>query len=542
MPYSLEEIGRRAKERNPELSKFSDAEVGSRLVKRNPNLASLLAQAPEAAPPKSFLRKVGDVFTAGTQKFAETLGSAAAVASGATKRIDEAKMAESESRFNLAKQLRTASPEQAARIKSQLGQGVDVQTATEAIPALMKTNKQVLGEGLMAGLEATSGGLLSAGKTGALSKAVPAVAAKTFGQAVGRGAGRGAIYGGLAGASQGLQQDKSLGGIVASTATGGAFGGVLGGSIGAAGYGLGKLRQTTNKGLEKLPGVASKKSEDIYRKVLKMTPTEQMREKASGKNTPALLKKMGATGTLDEITEVVQNSADEVENTLSSELSAKAKAGTTVSVKEFEKVTKASLDKYKTHLAEYSSIRAKLKSIVDNAQELYGDKIPVDVANDIKRALWKDAFSKTGADIVNDAVYEAGNAMKKLVEDAVPDAPIAAMNKELGGMVVALKQLAKSSTRLQSGKMSSRLGAIIGGVIGLPGGPYGAIGTAALGSQVDKLLLSNVTLRTQIAQLLARMEGQAPQIQKATESQIIQLLERHGIMAAAREAVKNTSP
>lgn len=51
MPYTLEQIGQRAKERNPELGKFSDKDIGDRLVKRNPNLSALVApSAPEQAP------------------------------------------------------------------------------------------------------------------------------------------------------------------------------------------------------------------------------------------------------------------------------------------------------------------------------------------------------------------------------------------------------------------------------------------------------------------------------------------------------------
>ena len=115
------------------------------------------------------------------------------------------------------------------------------------------------------------------------------------------------------------------------------------------------------------------------------------------------------------------------------------------------------------------------------------------------------------------------------------------MNEELGRFVVGSAQLAKSATRQQSGKMSSRLGAIIGGILGIPGGPLAAVGTATIGSQVDRLLLSNPTLRTNIASLMARMEGATPGVQRMLQNQIIQLLERHGIMAAAREMSKEKS-
>lgn len=484
----------------------------------------------EPTPKKSILRRVGDLFTSGTQKFADTLGAAAAVATGVTRKIDEAKMQESESRFNLAKQLRTASPEQAAKIKSQLGQGTNLQTAVETIPALQKTNRQVFGEALATGLEATSGGLLGGGKGFALSKAVPEVAASSLKQAVGRGATTGAIYGGLSGAAQGLQDNKNLSGIVKSTALGGATGGLLGGTFGAAGYGI-----------TKLPKFAGNKAESIYKDVLKMTPTEQAREQAQGKSTPLLLKKLGQKGNLDNIGENVTNLLDEKEEKLSTLLKSRAKQSAAISVDDFEKSTKESLEKYKPHLAEYSSIKNKLDSIIASARENYGNTIGVDVANDIKRALWKDAFNPSGSQVVSDAIYEAGSAMKDLIEKAVPDADIAGMNKELGELIVASKQLSKSSTRKQSGIMRSRLGAIIGGVVGLPGGVVGSMTSAALGSKVDELLLSNVALKTQIASLLTKMEGSTPTMQKMIENQVVQLLKRHGIIDAARKAVQEPS-
>ncbi len=540
MPYTVEQIGARAKERNPELGKFSDKEIGDRLVKRNPNLATLVApKAPEAPveAPKSFGRKVADVFTGSTQKFAQTLGAAAGVATGATKQIDEAKMAESESRFNLAKQLRTASPEQAARIKSQLGQGTDVQTATETIPALMKTNKQVFGEGLGTALEATTGGLLGAGKTGTLGKAVAPALSKSLGQAVGRVATMGATYGGLSGLSQGLQDDKSLGGLAKSTAIGGATGAALGGAFSAIGYGVSKLHKVAPK----LQEEAGKRSEDIYRKVLKMSPVEQAREKMKGQNTPKLLKELGLTGDVEEMSQKLKTIYEGKEDDLTNLLAKKAKAGAAVSVDDFERAANKSLAKYKTHVAEYGNIENRVKTIVENTRKLHGNRIPVSVANQIKRDLWKDAFNISGTEVINDATKEAGTAMKELIEKALPDLEIAKMNKELGRFVVASKQLVKSAPRLQSGVMRSRLGAIIGGVIGLPGGPYGAMGTAALGSQIDKLLLSNSPLRTQVAQLLAQMEGATPMLQKSLENQVLRLLERYGILEAAKQAAKATN-
>lgn len=508
MPYTLEQIGARAKERNPEaFSKFSDREIGERLVQRNPEMAALVAKPKEEKKKKSTLRKVGDFFTGSTQKFAETLGAAAAQATGVADDINQSKIREAEARFQLSK-IRPRTMEQAQRIKSQLAQGPNVPLATEAIPALTKSGKQVFGEALGTGLEATTGGLLSgAGKTGALQggKIFLKPTAKTLGQAVGRGAATGAAYGGLGGVSQGLQADKDLAGIAGAGLSGAATGAALGGALGAVGYGIGKIPQKLDA-----------KSEDIYRKVLKMSPTEIARETQKGKNTPVLLKNLGLTGDVAEISDDLNRIYGGKEDDLTNLLTNKAKAGASVSTDEFERAAMKSLEGYKTHVAEYGAIESRLKTIIDNTRKLHGDAIPVDVANQIKRGLWQDSFNVAGTDVVNDATYKAGSAMKKLIERAVPEENIAAMNAELGQFVVAAKQLTKSSTRAQSGVMRSRLGAIIGGILGLPGGPFGAAGGAVAGSQIDKYLLANPTLRTQIAQILAKagtgLDGSVPPV------------------------------
>lgn len=453
------------------------------------------------------LSAVTNAFTSSTQSFADTLGSAASVASGDTKHQDEAHIAEAESRYKLAQQLRSATPEQAAHIRQQLSQGSNVGTATEANPTLMKTNRQVLGEGLGTGLEALSGGAMGGGKT---------VATKTLGQAALKAGASGGVYGLLSGTSQAMQENQSAGDIVKSGISGGIVGGAIGGSLGAAGHAV------SGKFLDK-------KSEDIYRKVLKMTPTESANEAKQGKNTPALLKKLGLIGSPEEmsgkLTEIFDTKGAKLQNTLTKA----AKKGATVSTDEFEKAAQASIDRYKTHVAEFGNIKSRLDTIIANTRQHFGDQIPVDVANEIKSGLWKDSFNRAGSEVVNDATHEAGTAMKELIEKAIPDKKIAAMNKELGQFIVASKQLSKSATRAQTGKMSKFLGAILGGVAGGTVGLGGAIPGMVAGSQLDKVA-SNPTLRTGIAKILAKAGNRKPSpvlIQEARD-----FLIRHAEMGA----------
>ncbi len=495
-------------------------------------LAQMRSKKTAKLPGKSFGRKVGDFFTSSTQKFADTLGATAAQFTGVADEINASKMREAEARLQLAK-IKPRTMEQAQRIKSQLAQGANVPLATEAIPSLMKSNRQVLGEALGTGLEATSGGLLGSGKSGVLQsgKLFLKPTAKSLAQAVGKGAVTGSVYGGLSGVSQGMQADKDVAGIAKSGVAGAGVGAALGGALGAVGYGISKI-----------PAKLDKKSEDIYRKVLKMTPAEIAKEAKQGKNTPALIKSLGLVDDVPGMSEDLQRIYGNKEDELTTLLVERAKVGASVSTDDFERAAMKSLEEYKTHVAEYGAIQKRVSDIVGNTRRLHGDKIPVNVANEIKRALWQDSFNIGGTEVVNEATYKAGSAMKKLIEKAIPDKGIAAMNAELSQFVVASKQLQRSATRAQTGKMSSWLGSIVGGIAGLPSGPFGAIGGSVAGSQLDKYLLSNPTLRTQIAQIMAkagtRLGGSIPPaiVQEIKDVILRHLLIQAGVVVAGTQA------
>lgn len=113
------------------------------------------------------------------ERFAETLGTAAAIATGTTRDINEAAVREAESRFRLAQQLRTATPEQATRIRTQLKQAPVVGVAEEQIEAIGKTGREVAGEAL---------GVLGTAAIAA-APAISILGRLGFGATVGAGAG-----------------------------------------------------------------------------------------------------------------------------------------------------------------------------------------------------------------------------------------------------------------------------------------------------------------------------------------------------------------
>lgn len=169
---------------------------------------------------------IGRLLTGGTQKFAETLGTAAAVVTGEAGKIDEAAVKESESRRQLSELLTRPdiTETQKARIRKQIGMGQQVGVAQEQLPAIQKSTTQVVGEGALTGLEALSGGALSAAK-GAVVKPITTIGLKG---AMATGAKIGATYGAIGSAASSASEGGDVIDIVSSGATGSLVGGALG--------------------------------------------------------------------------------------------------------------------------------------------------------------------------------------------------------------------------------------------------------------------------------------------------------------------------
>ncbi len=186
----------------------------------------------------SFLpRAAADLFTKSSQAFGKTLGAALSVATGETKKQDAAAVSEADSRLKLAQIYNRATPEQKKHILAQLKGGTDLGVATENNADLMKTNRQVFGEGIGTGLEMLQGGGLS--KAGSIVKGARTGAA-TLRSATLSGAKIGAVYGGAGSASRAMQENKSAGRIVGETALGTVVGAGTGALTGAGLYKLGE--------------------------------------------------------------------------------------------------------------------------------------------------------------------------------------------------------------------------------------------------------------------------------------------------------------
>lgn len=191
--------------------------------------------SPQPAEEKkdSLLGKVGKFFTGATQKFAETLGTAASVIDPVTQKNREDTLASSQKQAD--NYLQMAKNETDKTKKDQLLKAASYLADTSGIdiynnPEYQKTAKQIYGEGIGVAAET-----LGWGKVGNIAKTVKAA---TVGQTVLKAAGSGAILSGVTSTANAMSENKSTDDILKSGAIGTATGAVLGG---ATGYVAGKL-------------------------------------------------------------------------------------------------------------------------------------------------------------------------------------------------------------------------------------------------------------------------------------------------------------
>lgn len=229
---------------------------------------------------KSFLKKVGDFFTGGTQAFGKDIGEAVASGKNAdmySQAMDNYTQVQNNLQLEINKRLKGG--QDATKLISTLQ---DLKSTTPKLEdftgdTINKTTKQILGDAGMFALEATSGGLLSGGAKAVASKVL------TTGQKVVQAGGIGAIYGGIGGATGAMQQNKSTGNIVLDSFVGGLVGFGLGAGLTAVGVGLskgiGKTRAILNP-TEKAFTNAQTNVSRAYEKTLNLTPSQRAKEQA----------------------------------------------------------------------------------------------------------------------------------------------------------------------------------------------------------------------------------------------------------------------
>ena len=268
---------------------------------------------------KSTLRKVGDFFTKGTQKFAETLGTAASVVDPKTKKLREETLAKTNEQVDLLLQQarKETDKDKAKRIleatrKLAETEGVDIFNR----PEYQKTAKQVYGEAIGVAAET-----LGWGKVGNIAKTVKA---STVAQTAIRAAKTGSILNATTSTGSAMAENKSIVDILKSGVTGALTGAIFGGATGAlAGKIGGKI---SNKSATKLASkrLSSKEKVLAYKtgrakeatllRSEKVIPTQK--EKELGKLAQEIGLKGNTQKDINKINKAIEQEAKALKKTL----------------------------------------------------------------------------------------------------------------------------------------------------------------------------------------------------------------------------------
>ena len=463
---------------------------------------------------KSTLRKVGDFFTKGTQKFAETLGTAASVIDPKTKKLREETIAKTNEQVDLLLQQarKETDKDKAKRIleatrKLAETEGVDIFNR----PEYQKTAKQVLGEALETGLEIASFGTFGAGQIPTALKVLKP-GQKILKSTV-SGAKVGAGFGGLFGVSEALQQDKSglqiAGAGLLGAGTGGLFGGLLGGTVTGGTQGINAIisraSKLTNQGKKLLGEAAYNKLLQTSRDLVKMSPTASKNEAKWNKNTPEFLANEFI---IDEktlkpksILQLIDSDGRRLENTeainaLRKKYNEESRAfnsllkdsGEYVSLNNFKTKSLNSLDDLKSRGTDYDDAVRQLNREINAYSKNFKDRgivdgddllIKIDDFNKIKSGLWAKTsnFNPNQADkLLSDVSYRMGQTAKDMIEDTVQDTAVKKMNQRLGDFASAINVLEKAQGKVVPGGFFGRqLTRIAGTIAGTPGGVAGSL-------------------------------------------------------------------
>lgn len=468
---------------------------------------------------KSIARKVGDFFTSSTQKFGQTLGTAASVVDPKTKKLRGATLASTNKIVDDYISRAKNEPDK-ERAKKYL-EAAQKLAETEEMdifnrPEYQKTAKQVIGEAIGTGLEVASFGTFGAGKIPTVAKPVLSPA-KNILQGVKQGAKIGGAYGSAFGVSNALEQNKSTADIVKGGLTGGLTGvvggAVLGGAVSGLTGGASALISRANKlsteGKVALGKYAEKKLFQTSRELVKMSPTKTANEAKWQKNTPefianefvidpdtlkpkSILQLIDSDGrklVTDDAVNALRNKYQEESAAFNNLLK---DSGEYISLNTLKQRAIENIKSLKTQGSDYDSAIAQIKKEINSYKKNYqanglvdGDDllIRVDDFNKIKSGLWSKTsnFNPSQADkLQSDVSYKMGQTAKDLIEETVDDVAIKKMNQRLGDMASAINVLQSAQGKVIPGGFFGRqltriAGTIAGSTGGLPGSILGNI-------------------------------------------------------------------
>lgn len=525
---------------------------------------------------KSFARKVGDFFTSSTQKFGQTLGTAASVVDPKTKKLREETIASTNKMVDdyISRAKNEPDKERAKKFletAQKLAETEDIDIFNR--PEYQKTAKQVIGEAVGTGLEVASFGTFGAGKIPTIAKPVLSPAKKVL-QGIKQGATIGSAYGSAFGVASAMEQNKSTSDIIKEGLTGGLTGalggGVLGGTVSGLTGGASALISRANKlsteGKVALGKYAEKKLFQTSRELVKMSPTKTANEAKWQKNTPefianefvidpetlkpkSILQLIDSDGrklVTDDAVNALRNKYQEESAAFNNLLK---DSGEYVSLNTLRQRAIENIKGLKTQGSDYDAAVAQIEREINSYKKNYqanglvdGDDllIRVDDFNKIKSGLWNKTsnFNPTQADkLQSDVSYKMGQTAKDLIEETVQDVAVKKMNQRLGDMASAINVLQSAQGKVIPGGFFGRqLTRIAGTIAGSSGGLPGSIlGNITGGVLADVMLDPKVktSVWTKLYQSLNKTKQGKTIIDEA-----IEILKKRGEERASRKLLE----
>lgn len=289
--------------------------------------------------------------------------------------------------------------------------------------------------------------------------------APVAGTALGRVAQTAVLGGGLSG-SESIAKGENAKEVLKDTAIGAVTGATLQGAF---------------EGLPVLGKWLGNKANELRKSSLRLTPQDKLKLNSKLDDVVGYLKQEGISGNpakqYEQITEKHNFAEKIVQSTVK-------ESGKTYTRKELVDDILRLPEKYAGEFDNpevYDQLTKKSERLADYIKNTfgsrYGDKIPAEKLNDLKRAYMKNAFNKAGDAVSNEANLTLGDELyKKLLTD-VPS--LETINKTYSNIITARKVLGKALGRNELGAFGNLVALGVGGGIGsaLGGVPGAIVGT-----------------------------------------------------------------
>ena len=324
---------------------------------------------------------------------------------------------------------------------------------------------------------------------GALS--VAGVKAPVASKVVGRVAQTTGFGAGIAG-SGAIAEGQNIEDVAKQTA----IGAVTGGAI----QGLAEIAP-------KLGTFLGNKAKNLRVSNLKLSPQDKLRFNEKVDDVVGFLKNQNITGSpVKQYTQVTQK-YDLAENILQDTLK---QTGKTYTRKELVDDAMRIPEKYAGQLENpevYDQLVSKSERLAEYIKNSlgtkYGDKIPAEAINKLKRSYMKNGFNKAGDAVSNEASLTIGDELYKKILTDIPE--IEQFNKSYSTIINARKILGKALGRNQLGYFGNIIALGVGGGAG---GAVGGVPGAIVGSMLGRPIAEKVAgtaAKTQYAKVAEKV-------------------------------------